>query len=532
MVPALCTALAGLLPPLLRCAWPCFFQDLRFALTMVRVARRAREAGARSSAALLDVLAQRARRTPHKPLVLLGGAVCTDEQMARRSSQAARRAGGCLALFTGNRPACLCVCVWLGCAKLGRAVACLNSSVRAASLLRCWRPQVRAAGGQRSRELKEAVEEILPSLKKENVKVYYLSKTSEGVESFLDKVDAASDESTPLSWRSDITFKTPAMYIYTSGTTGLPKAAVINHEHIMLACGLFDAGNVTSEDTVYTALPLYHSSALLVGVHGCIVKGAVSRSAKTSGSRDGSLIRSQSAKETQSGKSINFNQHKALYCVPTQCLYRLSAFHDLGQFFPYRLSAFHDLEWIFPYCFYAAFPAWSARTAYHDLQGMHTSPQWGRLQACKQQLANIPPRPGLDSGSRSLRKGSLKGEKKKRFKVRYELQLFAVIIPSGYEGKTGMACIRLKENSEFNGESAYRHVNTHLPSYARPHFIRIKSAIELTATFKYRKVQLVEEGFDPAIIKDHLYFLDDKENLYVQMTQDIYNSVKNHDFKL
>ncbi|NWR58270.1 S27A2 synthetase, partial [Bucorvus abyssinicus] len=95
-----------------------------------------------------------------------------------------------------------------------------------------------------------------------------------------------------------------------------------------------------------------------------------------------------------------------------------------------------------------------------------------------------------------------------------------------------MACIRLKENCEFNAESTYRYVNTHLPKYARPCFVRIKSDIELTATFKYRKVQLVEEGFNPAIIKDHLYFLDDKENMYVQMTQDIYNSVKNHEFKL
>jgi len=44
-------------------------------------------------------------------------------------------------------------------------------------------------------------------LKKENVKFYYLSKTSatEGVESFLDKVDAASDEPIPLSCRSDVT---------------------------------------------------------------------------------------------------------------------------------------------------------------------------------------------------------------------------------------------------------------------------------------------------------------------------------------
>ncbi|NXI97153.1 S27A2 synthetase, partial [Psophia crepitans] len=95
-----------------------------------------------------------------------------------------------------------------------------------------------------------------------------------------------------------------------------------------------------------------------------------------------------------------------------------------------------------------------------------------------------------------------------------------------------MACIRLKEDCEFNGENTYRHVNAHLPNYARPRFIRIKSAIEVTATFKYRKVQLVEEGFNPEVIKDRLYFLDDKEKLYVQMTQDIYNSVRKHDFKL
>uniref|UniRef100_A0A8B9FQ39 long-chain-fatty-acid--CoA ligase n=1 Tax=Amazona collaria TaxID=241587 RepID=A0A8B9FQ39_9PSIT len=112
-----------------------------------------------------------------------------------------------------------------------------------------------------------------------------------------------------------------------------------------------------------------------------------------------------------------------------------------------------------------------------------------------------------------------------------EVIVYGVSVP-GYEGRTGMACIRLKENSEFNAGSTYRHVKTHLPNYARPRFIRIKSAIELTATFKYRKVQLMEESFNSAVIKDRLYFLDDRENLYVQMTEDIYNSVKKHDLKL
>uniref|UniRef100_A0A8V5H2Z8 Uncharacterized protein n=1 Tax=Melopsittacus undulatus TaxID=13146 RepID=A0A8V5H2Z8_MELUD len=88
--------------------------------------------------------------------------------------------------------------------------------------------------------------------------------------------------------------------------------------------------------------------------------------------------------------------------------------------------------------------------------------------------------------------------------------------------------------TEFNGESTYRHVKTHLPKYARPRFIRIKinHAIEFTATFKYRKVHLMEESLNPAVIKDRLCFLDDRENLYVPMTRAIYNSVKNHNLKL
>jgi solute carrier family 27 fatty acid transporter 2 len=63
---------------------------------------------------------------------------------------------------------------------------------------------------------------VLPSLKKDGVSVYYVSRTSatDGVESFLDKIDEVSTEPIPESWRSEVTFSTPAMYIYTSGTTG------------------------------------------------------------------------------------------------------------------------------------------------------------------------------------------------------------------------------------------------------------------------------------------------------------------------
>lgn len=59
-----------------------------------------------------------------------------------------------------------------------------------------------------------------------------------------------------------------------------------------------------------------------------------------------------------------------------------------------------------------------------------------------------------------------------------------------------------------------------------------QDTMEITGTFKYRKVTLVEEGFNPSVIKDALYFLDDKAETYVPMTEDIYNAINSGTLKL
>lgn len=66
---------------------------------------------------------------------------------------------------------------------------------------------------------------MLPSLQKDDVAIYYVSRTSntDGVGSLLDKVDQVSADPIPESWRSEVTLSTPAIYIYTSGTTGKKK---------------------------------------------------------------------------------------------------------------------------------------------------------------------------------------------------------------------------------------------------------------------------------------------------------------------
>lgn len=76
-------------------------------------------------------------------------------------------------------------------------------------------------------ELKEAVEDVLPSLIEQGITVLLLAKhcNTPGIDSFSDPVDKASDSPLPRSLRSHVTFKSPAVYIYTSGTTGIGMAA-------------------------------------------------------------------------------------------------------------------------------------------------------------------------------------------------------------------------------------------------------------------------------------------------------------------
>lgn len=64
---------------------------------------------------------------------------------------------------------------------------------------------------------------------------------------------------------------------------GLPKAATINHHRLWYGTGLAMASGIKAHDIVYTTMPLYHSAALLIGLHGCIVAGKFCFSQQASG---------------------------------------------------------------------------------------------------------------------------------------------------------------------------------------------------------------------------------------------------------
>ncbi|XP_012706633.2 very long-chain acyl-CoA synthetase [Fundulus heteroclitus] len=111
-----------------------------------------------------------------------------------------------------------------------------------------------------------------------------------------------------------------------------------------------------------------------------------------------------------------------------------------------------------------------------------------------------------------------------------EANVYGVKVP-GHEGRIGMAVLKLRKNMEFDGKTIHQHVKNYLPSYARPRFIRIQDVMALTGTYKQLKVKLAEEGFNPAIITDPLFFLDDSKG-YVPMTQEIFTAITEGTLKL
>lgn len=69
----------------------------------------------------------------------------------------------------------------------------------------------------------------------------------------------------------------------------------------------------------------------------------------------------------------------------------------------------------------------------------------------------------------------------------------------------------------FDIEAFGRCVEEELAVYARPLFVRLLSEMDITGTFKHRKVDLVKEGFDPTTLTDALYFRDPEKKRYVPL---------------
>jgi fatty-acyl-CoA synthase len=102
-----------------------------------------------------------------------------------------------------------------------------------------------------------------------------------------------------------------------------------------------------------------------------------------------------------------------------------------------------------------------------------------------------------------------------------EANVYGVAVP-GQDGRAGMAALVVDEG--FDASLLAERATRELPAYARPVFLRLLPLIEITGTFKHRKVELVKEGFDPAVVSDPLFFMD-AERGYVSLDAARYDRI-------
>ncbi len=111
----------------------------------------------------------------------------------------------------------------------------------------------------------------------------------------------------------------------------------------------------------------------------------------------------------------------------------------------------------------------------------------------------------------------------------HETNVYGVEVP-GHEGRAGMAAIVCDKDLSLADLRSY--LAAHLPDYARPLFLRIRGEIDVTATFKQRKISLVKDGFDPTNIRDTLFFDDPRAGAYVRLDEALYKQIVSGEVRL
>ncbi|XP_034050895.1 very long-chain acyl-CoA synthetase-like [Thalassophryne amazonica] len=607
------TALAGLVILFLLYARnPYLLADLKYQFILFRRWKHVSKfVHSKNFYSILDCFLDKVAKHPHKNFIVFEERCYTYSQADKESNKAARalrthghlEQGDTVALFLGNEP--LFVWIWLAVAKLGCTAALLNYNIRSKSLLHCFSccdAKVLVAGA----DLRGAVEEVLPSLQQQGVRVFILSESCDldGLESLSDKIQQASEQPLSPQFRSNIHLNSPALYIYTSGTTGLPKAAIIYHSKLWRITVILSSAGVRSDDIIYINLPLYHTVGFVIGICGAIDKGiTVALKRKFSASKFWDDCRKYNVTVIQyigetmrylcnTPKRDNDKDHKVRIAIGngtradiwTEFLQRFGnirvcefygATEGNVSFFNYtgKIGAVGKEMFLQQSRMPHALIKYDTETGepVKDSNGFCIKIRRGETGLLVGKIGERTPFSGYAKNEQQTEKKKLgdvfekgdvyfntgdvlkidkegflyfhdrigdtfrwKGENVATTEVAdilnmvdciQEAVVYGVNVP-GHEGRIGMATLKLKENMEFDRKATYEYVKVYLPTYARPRFIRIQDVLAVTGTFKQMKVKLREEGFNPAVITDTLFFLQDNQG-YIPMTQQIFDSIHN-----
>jgi len=101
--------------------------------------------------------------------------------------------------------------------------------------------------------------------------------------------------------------------------------------------------------------------------------------------------------------------------------------------------------------------------------------------------------------------------------------VYGVDVP-GVEGKAGMAAI-VEDAAKFDLDRFLINLKAELPSYAIPLFLRVVRNLDITGTFKIRKLDLVREGFNPQLVSDPLFFYNSSSGGYCKLDTCLYEEI-------
>lgn len=101
--------------------------------------------------------------------------------------------------------------------------------------------------------------------------------------------------------------------------------------------------------------------------------------------------------------------------------------------------------------------------------------------------------------------------------------VYGVEVPNA-DGRAGMASLTWK-GAEFDGKGVAEALTKALPAYAVPLFVRLRAEQEVTGTFKFRKVEVREQGFDPSRVNEPLYVLRDPASGYQLLDSETFERI-------
>ncbi|GMM27459.1 long-chain fatty acid transporter [Martiniozyma asiatica (nom. inval.)] len=180
--------------------------------------------------------------------------------------------GDIVTMYFMNKP--LFIIIWISLWNLGAIPAFLNYNLTSTPLIHSVQvvnANLLLVDNECYSQFETTKNEIIDKLPNVNICVIdefeMIDKVSNKFSNEFREDDKIRDE--------NVNYYDPAVLVYTSGTTGLPKSAVNSWRKIFSATHLFPHAFRMSQSTnIFTAMPLYHGTASVLGVLPALSIGA------------------------------------------------------------------------------------------------------------------------------------------------------------------------------------------------------------------------------------------------------------------